>query len=74
MYYPTPASPPEDFPTVMQTPFVAPTGVPTTSPAFLPGEGEGIASRLTKNMTQGAMGAVAWHLFEFTRSVDMFRT
>ena len=72
-YYPTPAEPPAEFPVEMRTPFVAPSGVATTSPSFLPVNGEGLAGRLTKNMAQGAMGAVAWHLFEFTRSVDMFR-
>lgn len=73
--FPTPIIPPDHFPEAMRTPYASATPVygGGTSPTFLPGSGENVFERLTKNMVQGALSAAGWHIFDFTRAVDLFR-
>lgn len=74
MYVPTPVQPPQQFPQAMQTPFAAPIPFHAggISPTFLPDHDEGIFSRLGKNVGQGMIASVGWHVFDFARNVDMF--
>ena len=71
---PYPVQPPGEYPEAMRTPFVGPTQAVAggITPTFLPQSGEGLASRLVKNIAQGAIGSTGWHIFDFARSVDFF--
>jgi hypothetical protein len=74
MYVPTPIQPPQQFPQAMQTPFAAPVPFHAggVTPTFLPEDGEGIFTRLGKNIGQGMIGSFGWQVFDFARNVDMF--
>lgn len=71
---PFPVQPPQEWPQAMQTQYVAPTlQASGATPTFLPADGEGIATRLAKNIAQGCVGASGWHVFSMAQSIDMFR-
>jgi hypothetical protein len=66
---------PEHYPTALRTPFAAPApvGMGGVSPTFLPNdEDERLFVRLFKNITQGAISSTGWHVFDFSRNVDLF--
>ena len=73
--FPQPIVPPEDYPASMRTPYASATHVygGGTSPTFLPRDGENVFDRLIKNIVQGALAACGWHIFDYARSVDLFR-
>lgn len=72
--YPQPVMPPPEFPAAMRTPYAA--GAPVysggISPTFLPGDNDSNLERLVMNAAQGAISAVGWHIFDFSRAVDLF--
>lgn len=71
---PIPVVPPDEYPEVMKTPFAVsdhPASPPLT-PVFLPDTRQEVLPRLLLNMVQGALGAGAQHVMEYTRYVDIF--
>lgn len=58
----------------LQTPFMPyhPPQIGGVTPTFLPVHGESVFSRLIRNIIQGFFGAMGWHIFDFTRTVDFF--
>lgn len=74
IHVPTPVQPPAQFPQAMQTPFAAPVPfhMGGVSPTFIPDGDEGIFERLAKNVGQGMIASAGWHVFDFSRNVDMF--
>lgn len=42
------------------------------SPTFIPTKKEGVFTRLGKNIAQGWVAALGWHLFDMAQQVDMF--
>lgn len=70
-----PVMPPDDYPAAMRTPYASATTLHGggVSPTFLPREGENLFERLGKNILQGALSACGWHIFDYTRAVDIFR-
>ena len=74
-YAPQPVVPPETYPRVMQTPYTVPMPVQpvgSVSPTFLPRSDESVWSRLGKNVAQGWLNSTGWHVFDYTRNVDLF--
>jgi hypothetical protein len=51
---------------------LAPTRPGMHSPTFLPNKKEHWATRLFKNMVQGAFNAFGWHIHDLTQHVDLF--
>jgi len=49
-----------------------PRSAPISSPTFLPHEEEGVIHRLGKNIAQGWISGVGWHMFDMTNHVDFF--
>lgn len=72
---PIPVVPPQEFPVAMQVPYVHNPVVQglAMSPTFLPTEGEGHIARIMKNAAQGALSGMAWHVFNYSFSVDLFQ-
>ena len=72
---PFPVQPPQEWPRSMHTPYVAPSGYQGggITPTFLPEPGEGTPARLAKNIAQGMLGSAGWHIFDYMRSVDIFK-
>jgi hypothetical protein len=71
--FPGATIPAENAPRGMRTPYAAVTSAyGEISPTFLPGENENIIDRLLKNILQGILAVIGWHLFNFARSVDLF--
>ena len=66
-------TPPEDAPEAMRTKYVAPSTNRHVSPTFIPEEGEGVFSRLGRNIVQGAVNSLGWHVFDYSLHVDMFK-
>lgn len=64
--------PPDDAPPGMRTPHMASSFFGDVSPTFLPGEGESTLERLLLNILQGMISAIAFHVWNFLRSVDLF--
>jgi hypothetical protein len=57
----------------MRTPFAVPTQTfGEVSPTFLPQETESIWDRLFKNIVQGVISAIGWHVYSLARMVDFF--
>ncbi len=71
---PIPVQPPDDYPDVMRTPyaFAEHPAAPPLTPVFLPESDREVLPRLMLNMVQGALGAGAQHVMEYTRYVDIF--
>jgi hypothetical protein len=72
---PYPVKPPAEWPSAMHTAYAGPVPVQHggVTPTFLPQEGEGVFERLGKNVAQGLVGSTGWHIFDFARTVDLFR-
>lgn len=71
--FPGAVIPAVDAPHGMRTPYAAPTAVPAgVSPTYLPQEGESVWRRLLKNILQGLLAALGWHVFDYSRSIDLF--
>lgn len=71
--FPGATIPTENAPRGMRTPYAA--AMPTNgevSPTFLPGENENIIDRLLKNILQGILAVIGWHVWNFARTVDLF--
>lgn len=64
--------PDETVSPALRTPYVMPNPTLAVSPTFVPEDDEGIFSRLGKNIAQGMVNATGWHIFDFSRHVDMF--
>lgn len=65
--------PPKDAPLGLRTPFAAQLHyIGEMSPTFLPLDGEDILERLMKNIVQGMISAIGWHVYSYTRTVDLF--
>ncbi len=47
-------------------------GGPNVSPTFMPRPDESIWSRLGKNVMQGWINSTGWHVFDYSRSIDLF--
>jgi len=71
---PYPVQPPKEWPQAMHTPYAGPTPVHGggITPTFLPSKDESIFSRLFLNVAQGMIGASGWHVFDYSRTVDLF--
>lgn len=72
--YPQPIIPPEEYPKAMRTPYASITPVYQggVSPTFLPRDNEEVFGRLGKNMLQGVLASSGWHIYDYSRSVDLF--
>lgn len=57
----------------MQTPYVSSMD-PGNAPTFLPTSGEGALERLVKNVLQAMVAALGWQIYNYLRSIDIFRT
>lgn len=72
---PYPVQPPSDWPKAMQTPYAGPVpvmGGGGITPTFLPVQDEDPFARLIRNVANGLVGSTGWHIFDFSRSVDLF--
>lgn len=74
--YPQPVLPPKEYPRAMQTPFASMTPVYQggVSPTFLPRDSENVFGRLGTNMLQGVFAVLGWHVYDYARTVDLFRS
>jgi hypothetical protein len=72
--YPQPVIPPPEYPKAMRTPYASATPVYQggVSPTFLPRDNEEVFGRLGKNMLQGVLAGIGWHIYDYSRSVDLF--
>lgn len=70
---PRPVVPPVEYPHSMQTPYVASLDSGGGSPTFLPQSGEDVFERLAKNMIQAAIATCGWQVFNYLRSIDLFK-
>jgi hypothetical protein len=66
--------PPQSNPKGMRTPFLHDPFVAGVSPSFLPNEetGETTFERLLLNIIQGIFASIAWHIWSFLRTIDLF--
>lgn len=65
--------PAKDAPPGMRTPFAAVAQTfGEVSPTFLPQEGESIWDRLWKNIVQGLISTIGWHIYNMARVIDFF--
>lgn len=71
---PYPVQPPVEWPVAMQTPYAAPMPSHSggVSPTFLPHEEESVLGRLFKNVAQGWIASTGWHVYDYSRTVDLF--
>jgi hypothetical protein len=63
-----------EWPMAMQTPYAAPMFLHNggISPTFLPSEEESVFCRLFKNLAQGWIASTGWHIWDYSRTVDLF--
>lgn len=70
---PRPVVPPQEYPSAMRSPYVSAMD-PGNAPTFLPTDGEGTLERLVKNVLQAMVAAFGWQIYNYLRSIDIFRT